>query len=58
MLLIPLLIVITFVFCTTQENDIRTVFTIDNEDLYSEVELYFDKEKLEELNIEGVGFGI
>ena len=58
MLLLPIILATTLMFCTTQENDYPRKITGNSDELYSNVDLYIDRDRADELGIEKRGVGI
>lgn len=58
MLLLPILLAATMMFCTTQnENDYPLMVTGNSDVLYSDVDLYLNPERADELEIEKRDWG-
>jgi len=58
MLLLPIILATTLMFCTTQESEYPQKVTGNNDKLYSNVDLYIDPDRADELGIEKRGTGI
>jgi len=58
MLLIPVLLIITLMFCTNKQDEFPHKVSGDNDEVYANVELYVNPPRSEELNIERRGMGI